>query len=325
MPISSSTTLLLLLVLLSLTTLVHAQADGAGAPQAAGQNAVGATEPGHGVPIIAGTEIAGVTYVDAGGLASALGDVVTAAGGVLTWRGDQGVATFFLGSADALLQQPLTGGPDDWALSAPPLLKAGSSGVDPAGWLLPLDAVQLLGVAATQLDEQVYSLHLPSGAVVRLALGSGAAPADVDAVAWSREAGDGNEVTAVGGVPALRFFADEDLSLLLIDLDMAPLAFPELTAVVDEAAARAGGDHALLALVTALRQRDWSASLVFEQDDLSLEVRSPYRFHLYLGSAVAVSPDAPVAAVILLPQTFSLYKPIAVSWAGQTATVTFRR
>src|SRR5690606_28080499 len=89
MPISSSTTLLLLLVLLSLTTLVHAQADGAGAPQAAGQNAVGATEPGHGVPIIAGTEIAGVTYVDAGGLASALGDVVTAAGGVLTWRGDQ--------------------------------------------------------------------------------------------------------------------------------------------------------------------------------------------------------------------------------------------
>ena len=322
MRVSLATALVLLLVLLFASSSGLAQQGQSGAPDT--HDAAAAEAADRAAPTIAGAQLAGVTYVAAGALASALGDVVTAAGGVLTWRGDQGVATFFLGSADALLQMPLTGGPDDWALSAPPLVRAGSTGAEPSDWLLPLDAVQLIGVAATQDGEQVY-LHLPGGAVVRLALGSGAGQAAGVDTAWTPPEGGGAEVTLVGGVPALRFFADEELSLLLLDLDMAPLAFPELTAVVDEAAARAGADHALLALVTALNQREWSTSLVFAQDDLSLEVRSPYRFHLFLGTVSGVSPAAPAAGVILLPQAFSLYKPIAVSWAGQSATVTFRR
>lgn len=270
--------------------------------------------------VIAGVEVDGVTYVDAGALAGALGDVVTAAGGVLTWRGTEGVATFFLGSADALLQRPQDGGPDDWALAAPPLLSEGGVVVDPFEWLLPLDAVQLLGVATTALGEQVY-LQLPGGAVLAVVIGTDAGS---EQSGLPDATGSSSEVTAVAGVPALRFFIDDDLSLLLLDLDLAPLAYPELTAVIDDAAARAGADQALLALVTSLGQRDWSTSLVFAQDDLSVEVRSPYRFHLYLGVDAVVSPQTPVAGVILLPPAFSLYKPIAVSWAGQTATVTFR-
>lgn len=323
-------TLVLLLPLLAAGGSGLAQPGQPGGADTGGAGTAGAgamsANPRPGTPQITGAEIAGVTYVDAGALATALGDVVRAAGGVLTWRGSEGVATFFLGSADALLQKPLTGGPDDWALSAPPLLKAGSSGAEASGWLLPLDAVQLLGVAASEVAEQVY-LHLPGGVMaVLVPAPSGGPDADSGDLPGTPDVGPGSsEVTAVAGVTALRFFVDDDLSLLVLDLDMAPLAYPELTAVVDAAAAKAGGDQALLALVTSLRQRDWSTSLVFEQDALVVEVRSPYRFHLFLGAGSTVSPQAPVAGVILLPPAFSLYKPITVSWAGQTATVTFRR
>jgi hypothetical protein len=269
---------------------------------------------------IGGHLIAGVTYLDAGALATALGDVVTAAGGVLTWRGAAGVATLFLGSADALLQRPLTGGPDDWALSAPPLLTSAGAASDPSAWLLPLDAVQLLGVTATALGDQVY-LQFPDGTLLAVMFGSDGTS---DQPASADEPGGSSELSAVAGVPALRFFLDDELSMVLLDLDLAPLAYPELTTVIDAAAARAGGDQALLALVTSLSQREWPTSLVFEQDDLSIEVRSPYRFHLYLGDDSSVSPEAPVAGVVLLPPAFSLYRPIMVSWAGLTATVTFR-
>src|SRR5690606_14340873 len=105
----------------------------------------------------------GVTYVEASSLSVALGHVVTSDGETLTWRGAEGVATFFAGSADALLQRPGDGGPVEWALAAPVLLEDGSEGEGAAeaasageapggasGWLLPLDAVQLLGVAAEE-------------------------------------------------------------------------------------------------------------------------------------------------------------------------------
>jgi len=262
----------------------------------------------------------GVTFVAAGALGTALGDVVTTAGGVLTWRGSEGVATFFLGSADALLQRPGDGGPDDWALAAPPLLAPGGSQADVGDWLLPLDAVQLVGVAAGWIDGQVY-LHLPKGESVAVATATDAVQDDASFMPAPRAF---SEVSDVAGVPALRFFADDDLSLLLLDLDLAPLAYPELTDVIDAAAERAGSDQALLALVTSLSEREWSSALTFQQDTLTVEVRSYYRFHLYVGGTDLVSPNAPVAAVVLLPGAFSLYKPITVSWAGQVATVTFR-
>jgi len=308
------------LVMLLTVATGWAQPDQSGA---ASQSSMTGAGPGSAaVPAagIAGSVVSGITYVRAGALATALGDVVTAAGGVLTWRGAEVVATFFLGAADALVRRSQDGGADDSALSAPPLLTTAGDQNDPSDWLLPLDAVQLLGVTATPLAGQVF-LGLPTGVLLAVVIGTEEAAGPT--ATFDPE--DGTEVTTVAGVPALRFFLDDDLSLLLLDLDLAPLAFPDLTVVIDAAAARAGGDQALLALVTSLRQREWSTSLVFAQDALSLEVRSPYRFHLYLGAEAGVAPDAPVAGVILLPPTFSLYKPIAVSWGGQTATVTFRR
>lgn len=291
---------------------VRAQPGGAGQTEARSSSSV----PGRVVD--------GVTFVAAGPLATVLGDVVTAAGGVLTWRGSEGVATFFIGSSDALLQRPQNGGPDDWALSTRVQLVTGGSQDLVGDWLLPLDAVQLVGVATRWVGDLV-TLHTPSGALLTIDITTGDAQGDAASTGQSQAASQGaTEVGDIAGVTTLRFF-DDDLAVLLLDLDLAPLAYPELTDVIDAAAATAGEDQALLALVTSLSTRQWSSSLTFEQDGSSVEVRSYYRFHLFVGDPEVVAPDAPAAGVILLPPVFSLYRPITVSWSGLTATVTFRR
>ncbi|HZJ09798.1 MAG TPA: hypothetical protein VFD39_08895, partial [Trueperaceae bacterium] len=275
----------------------------------------------------------------------ALGDVITRGDGVLAWHGAEGVVTFFAGSADALLQRPGNAGPDEWVLSAPVLDNASA-----LGWALPLDAVQLLGVAFAESGGELR-LHSPAGETYRLvAVPEAAAPARArkggdladDSLGAGGDAGggaaggaaggaglaavaDGWEMTAIDGVPALRFFAAPDKSLLLIDLDLAPLAFPEATAAIDEAVATMGSDNALLLVVSALSRQSWSSSLVFEQDGRSIEVRHPYRLRVFQGDPAMVGPAAGVAAVVLLPASFSLYRPLMVAWGAIDATVTFRR
>lgn len=262
---------------------------------------------------VTGTISAGVTYVEARSLAVALGDVVTVAGGTLTWRGEEGVATFFSGSSVALLQRPADAGPTEWPLSA--AVRAGDgSGAD--GWFLPLDAVQILGVAAEETAGEVL-LHSPSGE--RLTIVVPAPPvtgSDQEDASW--------EIAPLGPAGGVRFFG-ESQSVLLLDLDLLPLAYPAATEAVDAAAARGGTDNALLLVGTALSQMPLDTALTFEQDGRTLEVKAPYRVHVYQGDAEAVAPGNEVAAVVLLPATFSLYRPLAITWGGVEAMVTFRR
>src|SRR5690606_10457743 len=241
----------------------------------------------------------GVTYVEASSLSVALGHVVIADGGTLTWRGGEGVATFFAGSADALLQRPGDGGPSEWALSAPVELERGAAraapapagsllpldpaqllaaaaddapgaGPGPAGWLLPLDAVQLLGVAAEER---------PGGAVL---IGPGGEELVVAVPAPPAVSGGGSdwEPVALGAASGLRFFA-ADQSLLLLDLDLLPLAYPDAMTAVDEAAARAGSDNALLLVAASLSPTELDTTISFAQDGRELTVRAPYRVHVF--------------------------------------------
>lgn len=296
------------------------------------------------VSAVRAVELRGVTYVDAAALALALGDVVTAGDEILTWRGAEGVVTFFAGSAEALLLRPGDGGADEWALSSPVLASvdelaglaeqesAAPLAAAAAGWALPLDAVQLLGVAFDATGAGAV-LHTPAGRSLALVVldPPGAEAADgalpdpsVDGASASGVTSRW-EMTEIAGAPALRFFSPPGKSLLLLDLDLAPLAFPEATAAVDAAVARAGSDHALLVVVSALSEQDWSSSLQFEQAGRGLEVRHPYRLRVYQGEPDTVGPGAEVAAIVLLPASFSLYQPLSVSWEGIDATVTFRR
>lgn len=313
---------------------------------------------------VAGELVDGVPYLDLASLAHHLGVVMTAMDDVATWRGAAGVATFFRDSADALIQRPGDAGPADQVLAAPVLLRAGTwlvpldaaplLGVDAvvsrslaggdgaaggaeegaaggaeqgagSGASLPVDAAAV-GIAVRLVlpdgRELTVELEDPSrppatDAAGASSMGAAVAPA-ARGVAW--------EVSDIGpSVPALRFFAGDAVSLLLVDLDLAPLAFPEWTAVVDAAADEAGADHALLLLVTALEPASWQPSLRFTQDGRVLEARHPYRLRLHLGNAGSVAPGAPVAGVVLLPASFSLYRPLEVAWQGATGVITFRR
>jgi len=264
---------------------------------------------------VAGVERGGATYVEARSLAVALGDVVTAAGDTLTWRGAEGVVTFFAGSAEALLQRPGDGGPSEWALAAPVARDPAAMDAAGGGWLLPLDAVQLLGVATVEGPDGPV-LHAPNGEVLVVALPAPAPTA-------GDEFGPDWEPVTMGGAAGLRFFAG-DQSAMLLDLDLLPLAYPEATAAVDAAAARAGSDHALLLVATAAAPRPLDTAFTFRQGGQELTVRAPYRVHVFRGDAERLGPGREVAAVVLLPSTFSLYRPLTVSWAGVEATVTLR-
>lgn len=267
---------------------------------------------------VEGEVIASVTYVEAHSLAMVLGDVVTVTGKTLTWRGREGVATFFDGSSVALLQRPGDGGPTEWPLSAAVRAdRPESGGVGGSGWYVPLDAVQLLGVATQERDGEVI-LYAPDGS--RLEVVVPPAPQQLA----GPDAGTAWEPVQLGAATGVRLFSHEQ-SLLLLDLDLLPLAYPEAMDVIDDAAHRAGDDHALLLIGAALTEGQLSTAITFGQDGRHLEVAAPYRFHVFRGDPGAIGPGQEVAAVVLLPATFSLYRPLSVSWSGVEATITFRR
>lgn len=276
---------------------------------------------------------AGTVYVAVQPLALALGVVATTNANSLTWRGQQGVVTFFDASPGALLQAASGGEPQELSLSAPVRVLGHE-------WFVPLDALQLLGlVLPADLTSAPQALILPSGREVRLEYVASptTTPAPADAAGSADPNGSGEaralsqagwELADVGpALPALRFFDDDGVSLMLVDLVLVPLAFPELTKLVDaaaDAAEAASGDQPLLLLVTALHASEWEARLRFVQGGRSIEVDDPYRLLLQLGSAENVSPTAPAAGVVLLPPGFNLYRPLRVEWSGMSAEVTFR-
>ncbi len=262
----------------------------------------------HGDPVAA-LRVGGTLYAPAAPVAHALGDILAPGEGSLTWRARTGTLTVFAGSPDALWQAAGDAGSTTLALSAPALLRDGT-------WYLPGDAFDTLGV---RLEKG--RLVLPGGRTLALEV-----PAP--AVAGS---GGRSEIDDLGhGVPALRLFAEgaaggDGVSVALADLDLLPLVAPSQRAAIDGALSRIGQDKPLLVLVSALAPSTWEASFVLEQGGRSLQVRFPYRMRMVQGSSTQVGPDAPAAAVLLLPPWFDLYRPITVTWQGVRATVTFRR
>ncbi len=267
----------------------------------------------------------GTLYVELTTLARAIGAVATSDGAALTFRGAEGVVTFFAGSSDALQQRPGDPGPVEVSLSAP-VLEVDSD------WWAPLSALDLLGVAPAPnaTPSGTTDAVTAGGEEFQLALEpfpGAQAPARVaaegdDGAPWETD-------VLPGDVPVLRFF-DGDVSLSLLDLALLPIARPDLTravdAVLDEAAQAAGaGDNLLLLQVVALTEAAWEPALRFSQGDRELEVRYPYRLLVVSGGADSVGPEGPVAGVVLLPAGFDLYAPLQVEWRGTHAVVTFRR
>jgi len=258
---------------------------------------------------VAALRVGGTLYTPAAPVARALGDILAPGEGSLTWRAGPGTLTVFAGSPDALWQAAGAARSSTLSLSAPALLRDGR-------WYLPSDALETLGV---RLEGD--RLVLPGGRTLALEV-----PAP--AVAGS---GGRSEVDDLGhGVPALRLFArdatgGDGVAVAIADLDLLPLVQPSQRDTIDGALERIGRDKPLLVVVSSLAASAWEASFVLEQDGRSLPVRYPYRMRMVQGSSTRVGPDAPAAAVVLLPPWFDLYRPITVTWQGVRATVTFRR
>lgn len=253
----------------------------------------------------------GVRYAQAEAVGRALGDILSAGEGSLTWRAAAGVLTVFEGSPDAVLQPTGAAPPRELGFAAPVRRIDGA-------WYLPLDAFEAIGL---RVGEE--ALLGPDGLRLELA----PAPPVVTLAADGR-----SEVADLGhGVQVLRFFAggadgeDPQVSLMLADLDLLPLVLPGDRVAVDAAVDEVGGDKPLLVVVSARAPASWSSPLRFTQGGLELEVRYPYRMRLVFGDAAGVAPDAPVAALVLLPPAFSLYRPMRVEWQGSSGEITFRR
>lgn len=185
-------------------------------------------------------------------------------------------------------------------------------------WYLPLDAFEAIGLRVAE-----EALVGPGGLRLELA----PAPA-----APTRAVDGRSEVADLGhGVQVLRFFVgdaegeDPQVSLMLADLDLLPLVLPEDRAAVDAAVDEVGADKPLLLVVSARSAAPWSSPLRFTQGELALEVRYPYRMRLVFGDPARVAPGAPVAALVLLPPAFNLYRPMRVEWQGSSGEITFRR
>lgn len=250
---------------------------------------------------------AGRVLVDLTTLARRHGWSASASGASLTVRSERGILTVFHHAPDALWQ------PDGEAdalvvpLSTPPQST-------PAGWFVPEDLLQVLGIEITG-----DAVSVPGGTA---ALAFPPAPV----------AGDGFEVARLGGgAMGLRFFAaaaagGEAVSMLVADLALLALAVPEQRALLDRLLVEGpmAEEHPLLVTVTALGPAGWEPTLVFEQGDLRFEARYPFRFQLVTGDAEQVSPERPAVGVVLLPARFSLEDPLRILWGGATGEVTFR-
>lgn len=255
----------------------------------------------------------GVIYVDALALARALGVVATPQAGSLTWRGALGAITLFEDSPELLT--PGAGGTRELSLSAPVLREDGD-------WLLPLDALSVLGAGSPHPLPRPVSVQLPSGEELPFAYREPPPP--------SQRFASGPVLAESAGEPlsGVRFYAENGVSLLLLDLALLPLADPSLTREVDLALANvaAGADDRLLLLIlTAVAESEWDARLQFEQGGCNLEVTPPHRLQVLSGSESVVNESEPVIAALLLPPTFSPYSPMRVRWAGAEAEVLFRK
>lgn len=249
----------------------------------------------------------GRVLVDLTTLARRHGWNASASGASLTVRSDRGILTVFHDAPDALWQPVGNTEAVVVPLSTPPQST-------PAGWFVPEDLLQVLGI------------EIVDGAV---RVPGGAAPLEFPP---APVAGDGFEVAQLGGgAMGLRFFAAgaagaEAVSMLVADLALLALAVPEQRAVLDRLLVEGpmAEEHPLLVTVTAVGPAGWEPSLVFEQGDLRFEARYPFRFQLVAGDAEQVSPERPAIGVVLLPARFSLEDPLRIHWGGATGEVTFR-
>ncbi len=252
---------------------------------------------------ISARRVAGAVYISLSDVTTTLGYSVSESAGSFTIRFDNTVLTLFDQSPDITLN-----GEED-TLSSPAFEEKNE-------WFAPDDALSFLGVTLNG-----SSLSFPNGQSATLEFPinpttfSSARTATIDL---------GNSVTGIA------FYAsgsagNETVSVLMLDLKLLALAFPEQQKEFDAVASKFTKGKPIYFLVTALADSPWQSSFTLEQDGKVLQYQAPNSLSLLEGDPNTVTPSTPVSGVLVLPDWVNLRQSVTVTWSGITASVQFRR
>ncbi len=250
---------------------------------------------------VSARKVAGVVYVSVSDLVSILGYSVSESSSSLTIRTPENVLILFADSPD------ISFAANEDTLSAPVLQQD--------EWFAPDDVISFLGLSGlgntiTLSDGRTLSLEFPT----------------VPTITSARSA----IVDLGNSVDGLAFYAagsagPETVSVLLMDVGLMSLAFPEQQKTFDDLQQKFTSGKPIYIVITALAPSSWEAVFTLEQQGRVLEYSVPNSLTLLEGNAGTVSPESPVSGVFLLPDWVNLREVITVSWSGITATMQFRR
>jgi hypothetical protein len=249
---------------------------------------------------ISARKVAGTVYISVTDLVSILGYSVSSTGDSLTIRTPENALILFANSPD------ITFSGNEDTLSAPVLAQS--------EWMAPEDVLSffglsLLGNSIILSDGRSLGLEFPA----------------VPTITSAR-----TDIVDLGNsVEALAFYAPgsagpETVSVLLMDVGLMSLAFPEQQQTFDELRQKFSGKP-IYVVVTALAESNWESVFTLEQQGRVLEYSAPQSLSLLEGDSSTVSPDRPVSGIFILPDWVNLRDVITVSWSGITTTMQFRR
>ncbi len=263
---------------------------------------------------LATTEVFGVSYVSVADLARGLGTGATSIGSSTVVRTGFGILTVFAGEQDFLWQDSAGSGTTELRLNAPVLELAGEV------WA-PLSMLEQLGGTVSGIV-----VIMPDR--TRLLLADATAepptlPQEPAAIAPPRAAGSAT-VELANGVRALRLQA-QGQSMLLVDLGLLALAYPERRPELDSFNAELGGYRPLYFVLGASTPGPANLEFRLSQAGMNATLGPDDGVVILQGDPARVGPAAALSGVLLLPPTTNLRLPLQVQWLQQTGALVFRR
>lgn len=232
-------------------------------------------------------------------LAREFGQVPTEVGDSVTLRLPEGVLTLWEGNS-ALLWFPSNGESVETRLARPTSFSDGH-------WWVSAQLARVLGGSISG-----RTLLLPGRA--RLLL---------DLPAAHTSTGGSQQLSLPNSVQALSLTSG-DQTLLLVDLSLLGLAYPDQQVKIDGFIAALGGQHALYFVLTTQTESSWEASFTVEQGGALLELQHPWDVAVLAGNEQLVTPAQPVSGVLLLPPSVNLRAALTVKWQDTAGATAFR-
>lgn len=236
-------------------------------------------------------------------LAREFGQVPTVVGDSVTLRLPEGVLTLWEGEG-ALLWFPRSGEPVEKELARPTTFSDGH-------WWVSTQLAAVLGGSVSG-----RTLLLPGRARLLLDL-----PGSLGA---SGASGAGSQqIRLPHNVQALSLTSGEQ-TLLLVDLGLLGLAYPDQQAEIDAFTVELAGQQALYFVLTSQTENSWEANFILQQGGTLLHLQHPWEVALLDGDEQLVAPARPVSGVMLLPASVNLRAALTVTWQDTAGTTVFR-